>query len=523
MISAHRPVVMGAGGMVASGHSAASVAGAEILRRGGNAVDAAVASAAALAVAIPHMNGLGGDAIGLVYHARSGQVTTVNGSGVAPAAATVARYNSLGHETIPQRGPLSMSVPGAVQSWEDCLSRWGTRSLGECLEFAIELAETGVPLDQSHIDFLAGASYAELVASFPTLSRTFIEPGYHVLGQRLKQPVLAQTLRRLAAEGADSFYRGRIARAMLDDLSEHDALLSAEDLEQHRTLFQKSLSVRYRRRAVHVAPPNSQGIALALLLGMTETWMSESDARAFDPQTYLRMKRVAFELRDAYACDPSRRRLPGDLLTDAKLRALTETSSSREAQAKAGGGDTSTLVVIDADGNAVSWVQSLFEEFGSGVVSEATGVVFHNRLYLEQLNDDPVHGLQPGMRPFHTLCPALVVTDRGCDMSIATPGDHGQPQTIYQVFRSVYEEGLSIQAAIERPRIRHDTGREVMVEDRAPKEWWQAIEALGYQPTSVGPWSRKLGGVNAIRRLPDGLLMAGGDPRRSSYAIPSGL
>lgn len=523
MTSAHRPVVMSESGMVASGHPAASVAGAEMLRRGGNAVDAAVATAATLAVAIPHMNGLGGDAIGLVYHAQSGKVTAVNGSGATPAAATVARYRSLGYAEIPQRGPLSISVPGVVRSWEDCLSRWGTRSLAECLEFAIELAETGVPLDQSHIDFIAGTAYAELVACFPMLSRTFIEPGHHALGQRLKQPVLAQTLRRLAAEGAHTFYRGAVARAMLDDLREHGALLSAEDLEQHRTLFQESLSVGYRGRCVHVAPPNSQGLALALLLGMAETRTPERNARAFDPQTYLRIKRVAFELRDAYACDPSRGRLlPDDLLTDTRLRALTG-SLTTEAQAKAGGGDTSTLVVVDAEGNAVSWAQSLFEEFGSGVVSEATGVVLHNRLYLEQLNDDPVHGLQPGMRPFHTLSPALVVTGAGCDMSIATPGDHGQPQTIYQVLRNVYEEGLSIQAAIERPRIRHDTGREVMVEDRAPKAWWQAIEALGYQPIPVGPWSRLLGGVNAIRRLPDGLLMAGGDPRRSSYAIPSGL
>lgn len=523
MTSAHRPVVMGSSGMVASGHPLASLAGADMLRRGGNAVDAAVASAAALAVAVPHMNGLGGDAIGLVYEAASGRVTTVNGSGVAPEAATPERYRSLGCQSVPRRGPLSLSVPGAVRSWGDCLERWGTRSLAECLELAISLAEAGVPLDQGHMDFFAGSTYAELVTSFPALSHTFIEPGRHRLGQRLKQPMLAQTLRRLAAEGADGFYSGAIARRLVDDLEEQGALITAGDLAQHCTLFQESLAAPYLGRNVHVAPPNSQGVALALLLGMTGQPLAGGRSDEFNPRDFMALKRAAFELRDAYVCDPRRSTLPADLLTDASLQALAERAITAEAETRGGGGDTSTLVVMDAEGNAVSWVQSLFEEFGSGVVSESTGVVAHNRLCLERLDDDPVHGLQPGMRPFHTLCPALVVGAKGCEMAIATPGDHGQPQTIYQVLRHVYEADMSIQAAIEYPRIRHDRGREVMIEDRAPPAWWQAIEETGHEPASVGPWSRKMGGVNAIRRMADGLLMAGADPRRSAYAVPAGL
>lgn len=523
MTAAHRPVVMSDAGMVTAGHPAAAVAGAEMLRRGGNAVDAAVASAAALAVAIPHMNGLGGDVIALVYEAASGRVTTVNGSGAAPAAASVAHYRSLGHESIPRRGPLSMSVPGVVRGWADCLERWGTRPLAECLEFAIVIAETGVALDQGHVDFFGEEVYAELAAESPALARTFVEPGRHPLGRRLKQPLLAQTLRALAAEGADSFYRGGVARALVADLREQGALLAAADLAQHRTLFQESLSTRFRGRDVHVAPPNSQGLALTLLLGLTEHQPPERRGGRFEPGAFLPLKRTAFELRDAYACDPARSRLPDDLLTEAALRALAQRADTSEARTEGGGGDTSTLVVIDAKGNAVSWVQSLFEPFGSGVVSESTGVVLHNRLHLERLDDDPVHGLAPGVRPFHTLCPALVVADGRCEMSIATPGDHGQPQTLYQVLRHVYEEELSIQAAIERPRIRHDTGSEVMLEDRVPQAWWRAIEAAGYVPAPLGPWSPKMGGVNAVRHMPDGLLMAGADPRRSSYAVPSGL
>ena len=159
---------------------------------------------------------------------------------------------------------------------------------------------------------------------------------------------------------------------------------------------------------------------------------------------------------------------------------------------------------------------------GSGVVSERTGIVLHNRLYLERLDDDPRRGLLPGMRPFHTLCPALVVGRRGCDMAIATPGDHGQPQTIYQVLRHVFVDSIPIQDAIERPRLRHDQEKVVMVEDRAPAGWTDDLQAAGYSICDVGSWSRLMGGVNAVHRLSENVWSAGADPRRSSYAVTGG-
>jgi gamma-glutamyltranspeptidase/glutathione hydrolase len=166
----------------------------------------------------------------------------------------------------------------------------------------------------------------------------------------------------------------------------------------------------------------------------------------------------------------------------------------------------------------VSWVQSLFEEFGSGVISPSTGIVMHNRLALQRLTDGPFQ-LRPGERPFHTLCPSLVEANGVCEMAIATPGDHGQPQAIFQVLTRHYAEGFHLQAAIEAPRIRHDAGVKVMVEDRAPLEWIEEIRGAGYEVSMIGPWSRLAGGVNAISRNPDGLLLAGADPRRASYAI----
>ena len=188
-------------------------------------------------------------------------------------------------------------------------------------------------------------------------------------------------------------------------------------------------------------------------------------------------------------------------------------------QPRPGSGDTSTFVVIDHHGQTVSWVQSLFDEFGSGVACPDHGIVLHNRGSLERLDDDAVRGLRPGYRPFHTLCPALAFSSGGGTIAIATPGDHGQPQAIAQVLCRHLEQGLAIQRAMEWPRLRHDAGTAVMLEDRCPAAWDDLLEAAGWSCRRVGPWSRLMGGVNAIRRRPDGLLMGGADPRRSCYAI----
>lgn len=521
MLTAHRPVVMGTQGMVVSGHPAAALAGSEMLRQGGNAVDAAVASAAALSVALPYMNGLGGDAIGVVYERATRKVIAVNATGAAPQQASVANYRARGYSRIPKRGPFSISVPGVVKGWVDSLNRWGTRPLSECLRFAITLADTGVALDESDTNFYSSPIYEELVKEFPALAEAFLEPARYSIGMPLKQPRLAETLRELATKGASTFYEGDLADALLTDLKKHAALLSAEDLKRHQTLFQDTLAVTYRGRRVHTAPPNSQGVALALLLGLSEHQLDHRDG-AFNAAAYMAAKRHAFHLRDRYVCDPKRTRLPPDLLSDESLNQLVQRDWSQEAEAPGGGGDTSTLVVIDGMGNAVSWVQSLFDEFGSGVVSNSTGIVLQNRLHLEQLSDDRVRGLTPGLRPFHTLCPAMVLHDGYCELVIATPGDHGQPQTIFQVLRNIYVEGLSVQAAIERPRIRHDYGSAVMVEERATREWLSSINDAGYGLEVLPPWSSKMGGVTAIQRTPEGILMGGGDPRRSSYAVAGG-
>lgn len=508
-----RPIVMSEKGIVVSGHHRASEAGADILRRGGNAFDAAVACATTLAVAIPNMNGLGGDAIALAYVAGTGTVHAINGSGKTPAAADVEEFKRRGLDSIPQRGPLSMTVCGVAHAWNTLLENFGTMRLAEVMEPAIGLAGDGVPLDTVLQAFFSGEVYAGLVRQFPELGSIYGSPAMRPLGSRIRQSALANSLRTIASHGVAALYHGDLGRILVAELQAAGSLLTVEDFSAHETLVTQSVSVGYRQSRLHAAPPNSQGIALAYLCGLQQA----AGGMLLDPAAYMRLKEVAFEYRDRFAADPRRVRLPD--LENGYFEEILCSSGSSKTEARAGGGDTSTLVVVDQWGNAVSWVQSLFEEFGSGVLSPSTGIVMHNRMYLEEISDQPTRGLRPKTRPFHTLCPALLVGDNGCELAIATPGDHGQPQAIFQVMENMFARAMNVQAAIEAPRLRHDTGADVMIESRAPEEWWNAIQSAGYTARDVGPWSRLMGGVNAIVRHPDGLLLGGADPRRASYAV----
>jgi len=518
---AHRPVVMtGHRGMVVAGHHLAAEAGAQMLREGGNAMDAAIAAAATLAIAVPFMNGLGGDAISLWCDA-SGKVETINGSGRLPAAFDAQALANEGLATLPATGPLTVSVPGVVAAWGEALERHGTRALAEVLGPAIDAAETGVPADATTTAFLNGPVYAALNRDHPDLAAMFGPPGGWQLGQVLRQPGAAATLRHLARDGWQAFYTGPLAGGWLTQARARGVLLSPDDLARHRTEFQVPLSVPWRGMTLHAAPPNSQGLALATLAGLEDHMatgtLAGADDPVLDPLAYLAQKRAAFAARDRWCADPARVRLPADLLTPTGLQGLAAEAPNRPPVA--GGGDTATLVIVDRDGNAVSWVQSLFEEFGSGVTCPDHGLVLHNRARLETLDGDPVRGAHGGMRPFHTLCPAIVTRDGGLAMTLATPGDHGQPQSLYQILRRHYEQGLDVQQAIEWPRIRHDSGDTVMLEDRCPCDWDARLSDAGWQVRRVGAWSRLMGGANAIARDGSGLLMGGADPRRSCYAI----
>ena len=526
-MKAHRPILMSRKGLVVAGNHMAAEAGTRILRDGGNAMDAAIAAAAVLTVVIPHMNGLGGDAFALWFDRAKSHVTCINGSGSAPNKATLEHYLSLGFDAVPERGPLSISVPGVVHSWGTALENFGTISLEAALSPAIELAEYGTPLDRNLTDFLDGPIYVDLCKHFPKLMTIFGSPGPRPLGSVLIQPALARSLRAIASGGPAVLYQGPIGRALVEEMERAGALLSVEDLANHHTKLQTPLSILYRNKRVFAAPPNSQGLALLLLLGMLDATESRFDDFSQDFfGFFMALKNVAFELRDQIIGDPSISRIPETLLAPKSLKNLMQSAQNNslnlsvdDRSSKAGGGDTTCVVTMDKDGNAASWVQSLFDEFGSGIVSESTGIVLHNRLHLASLNKGHPNTLYRNHRPFHTLCPALVVESDRCCLAIATPGDHGQPQTLAQVILNVWQRGMDIQEAIEAPRIRHDVGLEVLYENRIEEQFLHSLMQNGYKISDMGSWSRLMGGVNAIY-CPNGIVkMAGADPRRASYAV----
>lgn len=509
---------MSEAGIVVAGHHRAAEAGAAMLRSGGNAMDAAVTAAAALAVVVPHMNGLGGDAIAIWYGAQDHQTVAINGTGAAPQAVKTELYRARGFDEVPQRGPLSISVPGVVHGWASAIDRFGTKPLSEVLAPAIALAETGLFVDPILGEFFRGATYRELASSFPGLARIDGPPGSQQLGMRITQPLLADTLRVIARDGPESFYGGALGQVLVEDVGNAGGVLDLQDFSSHATLFQNTIEVGFRGRVVHAAPPNSQGLALLALLGILDQTELPADEGALLAQ-FLAAKLTAFAWRDRYVGDPDRFSLPPGLLDrESLLKAMNELASM-SVGSSGGGGDTSSLVVIDRDGNAVSWVQSLFEAFGSGVVSEQTGIVLHNRLWGQTLDDIGPRALRPGQRPFHTLCPALVLRGANCELAISTPGDHGQPQALAQVLLNVYARAMTVQEAIEYPRIRHDAGRDFWYESCFPETVISVLERQGFVGTNVGEWARPMGGVNAILRSPDGLLLGGADPRRASYAV----
>ena len=492
-------------GLVVSGHKEATKAGIEILKKGGNAIDAAIAASAALAVSIPNMNGLGGDSIALWFDQKKNKVVAINGSGKSPYKASIKYFKSKKYKKIPRRGPLSISIPGLVHAWEKSLKEYGTKSLKEVLNPAIKLAKKGIKVDKYLKNFFEGNVYKSLIKKNKYLSDIYGNKKKYNIGLKIKQIQLGNTLAEISKKGSSSFYEGEVSKKIIYDLKKQGSIISYKDLKNHKTLIQKAISTKYHEQKVFTAPPNSQGLALLFMCKFFEE--SKSNNKNIDINEFLKIKKESFFYRNKYCIDPT-------ISTFTKKKFNQKRIKSRKFNNYLNNnvsGDTSTLVVIDKKGNAVSWVQSLFEEFGSGIVSPSTGIVFHNRLYLEKLFKNRNNDLRPNKRPFHTLCPTIVLKNNKCDLAIATPGDHGQPQTIYQILHHVYKNNLTIQNAINKPRIRHDSGKQILVEKNFYLKKTNLIIKKYNKP------DRLFGGVTAIKRKNNNALSRGIDRRRNCF------
>ena len=533
----NRPDVRGVHGAVSSDHPLATAAGYAVLANGGNAVDAVVTMAGVLAVVRPHMNGVGGDAFGIFYDGETGDVVGMNGSGRAGALATAAFFEQSGRETIPGSGPLSVSLPGAVAAWDDALARFGTISLAEALAPATAYARDGFPVSSRLASDIAGGS-----RGLNESARGLYLPGGAPppVGSLLKNPALAATLELIATEGKNGFYRGVPAEAISAFLEREGGYLRAADFATHETTWTSPLEGTYLDHRILVLPPNTQGIAQIALMEMA----AEHDLAAMGHNTadylhtLIELKKLAFADRDRWVADPEFADLPLDALLDGGyLRERATEVGTQAAEDVAPGivgsistdarqgdaddsGDTVYITAVDQWGNAVSWIQSLFATFGSGLLEPQTGVVLQNRGALFTLDPNHPNVIEPGKRPYHTLTPLMALNpDGSLAFTLGTPGGDSQVQSLTQIVNNVFLFGMTPQAAIEAPRFRSYNGLRVDLEDRIPEDVLSTLSQLGHEPRSVHGWTATFGGAQMIRVEPTGTLTAAADPRREAYAM----
>ena len=526
---------LGARGMrfaIATPHRAATRAGLDAFDAGGTAVDAALAAAVTLAVVYPHMCGVGGDLFALVREPdaaagdanTAGRIVAVNASGASPRALDVHVVRSVLADDPDPRGSASITVPGAVSGWA-ALARWSSLGLARAVEPAIALARDGVPVASSLALGLGG--HRDLVLADPGLGEVFAPGGVPLRqGSNLRQPAIARTLEAIASDGTETLYGGDVGASLVAGLRRAGSAITVEDLAAHQPVLDSPLVGRYRDLDVSVCPPNSQGFALLQTLAMIERLGIDPDPLGPDAVTLAEIHRVAASDRDRHNADPTRLRVPvGELLEDGHLAAQCEQVRAHAAVRTAPvRGDTVALVAADAEGRAVSIVQSLSSGFGSGILEPETGILLHNRGQGFSPDPDSPNALAGGVRPAHTLMPAIVQRDDRLLAAAGTMGGGAQPQIVATALIRALELGMTPAEALDAPR--HLLGgmdfpvgeRFVEMEARIPDPVRRALEDDGYRVVPLDERDEGTGHAHLIVAEPDGSLVAGTDLRADGEA-----
>lgn len=514
-------------GMVVAPHFLAAEAGRAVLAGGGNAVEAAVATAAAIAVVYPHMNSIGGDGFWLVRRPDS-SVFAIDACGRAAAAADLALY--AGHDTIPWRGPLAANtVAGAISGWEMALAMAdGTLPLARLLADAIRHAEDGVTVTAGGAS-LAAAKSAELRDQPGAYAAVFEPEGRPLMeGEILRQPALAQTLQRLADMGLDGFYRGALAADLVADLAEMGSPLSATDLASHKAEQTTPLQAQVAGAMLYNHQPPTQGIASLLILALADRLaMPASECFAL-VHTLVEATKQAFLWRDQHCGDPAymaadaQNLLNDSTALDAMARAIDPATALAWPQPSQAG-DTVWFGAADAAGWVVSCIQSTYFEFGSGLVLPRTGVCWQNRGASFRLADSGWNALKPGRKPFHTLNPALALFDDGRALAYGTMGGEGQPQTQAAVFTRYARHTMPLAEAIARPRwlLGRTWGEEstsLKLEEGFAPELYEQLAKAEHQVEIVAGNNSMMGHAGAVLRGADGMLEGASDPRCDGMA-----
>lgn len=514
------------GGMVTAPHHLAAQAGLRVLQDGGNAIEAMIAAAAAITVVYPHMNALGGDNFWLL--AEPGQDPVgIDACGGAAGLADIGFYKSQDFEKIPERGPLAaLTVAGAVSGWEAAFRHsrdaWdGRLPMSRLLEDAIYFAEDGTAVTET----LARNSAAKLdqLKDVPGFAETFLKAEKpYAEGERLVLDRLAFTLHQLASDGLHDFYRGDLARSIAKDLEKLGSPLRLEDLERHQALTVTPLTTEVQGHNLYNMPPPTQGLASLLLLAVFDR-LNVKTVDSFEyVHALVEATKAAFTIRDRYVTDPAYMEVPAERFLDKLVidELVSGISMDKAAPWPPAGpnGDTVWLGAVDAEGRAVSFIQSLYWEFGSGVVLPETGILWQNRGISFSLDEQHHNHLRPQRRPFHTIQPALARLKDGRVMAYGTMGGEGQPQTQAVIFTRHVLFGQKLQEAITAPRwlLGRTWGEEttsLKIEDSMYPEVVAQLKAAGHTVELVEPFHEMMGHAGALVYHPDGLIEGASDPR----------
>jgi gamma-glutamyltranspeptidase/glutathione hydrolase len=529
-----RSKVMTKLGIVAASQPLAARAGVQMLERGGNAIDAAIAANAVLGLVEPHYNGIGGDLFAIYYEAKSRKLYGLNAGGWAPTGLTPAFLKSKGQTRMPGSGIYSVTVPGAIKGWEMMRSRFGKLPMADILAPAIYYAEDGFPVTDVVARYWSGGQ--RRLAAEPNAASAFLLNGRApVAGQVMKNPDLAKTMRLVADRGVAGFYEGSVAEAILALSKEKGGTMTAADLKEYQPEWVDTISTTYRGWTVHELPPNTQGIAALMMLNLMERYpIAEyglTSAKAL--HVMIEAKKLAYADMLRYVADPKFSKVPvAEMLSranaearakliDPSKAACTVEPSKFSGLTDGHGGDTIYLSVIDRDGNIVSLIQSLYSSFGSGLVAPGTGVMLHNRGALFTMEDGHPNQIAPRKRPLHTIIPAFMAKD-DVTIGFGIMGGFNQAQAHAQFVSNIADFGLDVQEALEVGRFTKgsfsgcDVDVEVLIAESVRKE----LAALGHDVRLVQPRSGTFGFGQAVMSNGTGVHFAGSEPRHDGAAIP---
>ncbi len=521
-------------GIVAAESPLAAQAGAVVLARGGHAVDAAIAANAVMGLVAPMMNGVGGDLFAIVHDAASGTVHGLNASGWSPAAMTIEFLTARGMSAMPQMGIHSVTVPGAVSGWMALHEKFGRVPMEGLLSAAIAHAEDGFPV--SEITSLEWLGCVAKLQRDRNATATYLPGGRApAAGELFRNPDLARTLRAIARDGSDAFYRGEVAARILKCSTDQGGALAPADFADYKAEWVTPLTTNYRGWDVYEIPPNSQGIAALVMLNILEGFSLAESGRGTADALHLMIeaKKLAYADMQRHVGDPRFSKVPVEaMLSKAYARERARLIDPRRAKASvdAGalpthGGDTTYLCAVDAAGNIVSLIQSNFANFGSAVVPEGAGFVLQSRGGLFTFDRSHPNALAPRKRPLQTVIPAFMKRDH-VSAGFGVMGGWNQPQAHVQVISNIVDHGLNIQQALEAPRFVKLTfpGTDVMMESRIPEAVREGLERRGHEIDLQGEFSNMAGGGQAVMHDARAKVNYGAsDPRKDGAAIPEPL